>query len=52
VTWIKGTAPVKTGSVDISGLVNTGQIEHVLSGINPDDIQTQVTGFTQQIHSS
>jgi hypothetical protein len=48
VTWIKGTAPVKTGSVDLSGLVNTGKIEQVLSGINPIDLQEQVTWAVQQ----
>jgi hypothetical protein len=52
VIWIKGTASVNTGSIDISGLVNTGQIEHILSGINPTDLQEQATWFTEQIHSS
>ncbi len=48
-TWLKGTPPPKTWSVDLSGLVNTGQIEHVLSGINPTDLQEQATGFAEQL---
>jgi hypothetical protein len=49
VTWIKGTPPVKTGSVDLTGLVNTGQIDQILSGISPDDIQSQATWFADQL---
>ncbi len=48
-TRLKGTAPSKPGSVDLSGLVNTGKIDQVLSGISPDDIQTQATGFSEQL---
>jgi hypothetical protein len=46
---LKGTAPSKSGSVDLSGLVNTGKIDQVLSGISPDDIQNQATGFSEQL---
>lgn len=53
VMWIKGTPPVKTGSLSTTGLVNTGKIDQVLSGISPEDIATQATGFAQQVgHTS
>jgi len=51
-TWLKGTPPVQTWSVDLSGLVNTGQIEQVLSGINPSDLQAQATGFAEPLSPS
>lgn len=51
-TWFKDTPSVKTWSVDLSGFINTGKIEQVLSGINPTDLQEQATWFTEQIAHS